>query len=309
MSAHSETIGCAGSAGNTGGVGSVGGRAAVATLAAIVVVTVSWWLLALWPGGHAEPDWWRRTREVCFGSTADGLPSPSGWLLLIGQPIGMVVLLAAVWGRELRAGLARLTSRAAGQLAVGVVEALLIIGLFGVFARVRGAGLETFSTGAGETAAALTRINDAAPAFALTDQAGATITLDAFKGRPVLVTFAYAHCSTVCPVIVSEVLAAQREIGGRAAVLIVTLDPWRDTPSRLPSMAEQWGVSRDTHVLSGRPADVERTLNAWRVPRARNEQTGDISHPSLVYVIGPTGRITYVVGGNAGAITAAVRAL
>ncbi len=62
-------------------------------------------------------------------------------------------------------------------------------------------------------------------------------------------------------------------------------------------------------MLSGQPELVERTLNAWLVPRARNERTGDISHPSIVYVVGADGRITYVVTGNVETIAAAVRAL
>jgi cytochrome oxidase Cu insertion factor (SCO1/SenC/PrrC family) len=65
----------------------------------------------------------------------------------------------------------------------------------------------------------------------------------------------------------------------------------------------------EAHFLSGPAAAVERTLNAWRVPRVRNEKTGDLSHPAVVYVIGPEGRIVYVVQGNADAIAAAVRAL
>jgi protein SCO1/2 len=286
------------------------GGAAIAALGLILVVTASWWMLALWPAGRAAPDWWHRTREVCFGSTPDGLPSPGGWLLLVGQPIGMLFLLLAGWGRELRAGLANLTSKVTGQLTVGVVGALILVGAASVVSRVRDAAFEPFLTGEGDIASQLTRVNDAAPALALTAQTGATVTLEAFRGRTVLVTFAYAHCETVCPRVVSDVLAAQRRIGGgRAAVLIVTLDPWRDTPSRLASMAEQWGLSGDAHVLSGAPAEVERTLNAWRVPRARNMKTGGISHPSMVYVVGPTGRIAYVVGGNAETIAAAVRAL
>jgi cytochrome oxidase Cu insertion factor (SCO1/SenC/PrrC family) len=92
-------------------------------------------------------------------------------------------------------------------------------------------------------------------------------------------------------------------------VLIVTLDPWRDTPSRLESIASSWRLDADAHVLSGPPDAVERTLNAWRVPRTRNQRTGDISHPSIVYIVNAEGRITYVVPGGAEAIVAAVRAL
>ena len=284
--------------------------AAVAALAAIAAITASWWALALWPVTASTPEWVLQTRAVCFGATADRLPDASGWLLLAGQPAGMVILLATVWGAELRRGLTMIMTRTAGQLAAGVVLAVLVAGLAGVVVRVRTAGLEPFDTGAGTSAAALTRVNDAAPGFALTDQAGREVTLASFRGRPVLVTFAYAHCETVCPLLVSEVLTARRLLGDRApGLLIITLDPWRDTPGRLPAMAKGWGLDADARVLSG-PADtVERTLNAWRIPRTRNQKTGAISHPTIVYVVSADGRIAYAVGGEAGTIAAAVSAL
>jgi cytochrome oxidase Cu insertion factor (SCO1/SenC/PrrC family) len=126
----------------------------------------------------------------------------------------------------------------------------------------------------------------------------------------VLVTFAYAHCETVCPLIVSEVLRARRRLGpSPPAILIITLDPWRDTPSRLPAMAGAWGLDGDARVLSGSPEVVERVLNGWRVPRTRNRKTGQIAHPSIVYVVSANGRITYAVNGHAEAILAAVNAL
>lgn len=223
----------------------------------------------------------------------------------------MLIVLVAVWPAELAAGLGRLTARMSGQIAAGLVAAALTAGLVGVAVRVTRAGEEPFATGAGRSlAAALTRVDDAAPAMELTDQAGRTVTLDAFRGRPVLVTFAYAHCETVCPIVVSDVLtAAARLPDVRPAVLVVTLDVWRDTPSRLGAIAAQWRLHGDARVLSGAPEIVERVLNAWRIPRVRNERTGEISHPSLVYVIGGDGRIAYVVPGGADTIAAAVRAL
>jgi hypothetical protein len=63
------------------------------------------------------------------------------------------------------------------------------------------------------------------------------------------------------------------------------------------------------HLLSGAVDDVERTLSRWRVPRVRNGATGDLTHPALVYVIGPTGRIAYALGPDPDAITAAVAGL
>ena len=285
------------------------GRTAVAALAAIVAITASWWALALWPAGGSAPEWLLRTREVCFGATADGLPDAGGWILLVGQPAGMVILLAAIWRAELREGLALLMARAAGQAATGAVLVALILGLASVVVRVRTGGLEPFETGA-RPGGALTRLDDAAPALGLIDQSGRELTLASFRGRPVLVTFAYAHCQTVCPSIVAQLTEARQRLGGGAPdALILTLDPWRDTPTRLPAIAKQWRLDAGTHVLSGAPEVVERTLNAWRVPRARNERTGDISHPAIVYIVDEDGRIRYAVNGDADTIAAAVRAL
>ena len=287
------------------------GWSAVAALAAILAITASWWSLALWPVGPSTPAWFVQTRAVCFGTMLNDLPNAGGWLLLVGQPLGMVGVLATVWTAELRAGFALAMRRISGQLIVGLVAASIVAGLAGVVVRVSGWEDRSFSAGPDrDIATALTRVNDEAPALSLVDQHDQQISIDRFRGRPVIVTFAYAHCETICPLVVSDVLAAQRQLADRsAAVVIVTLDPWRDTPSRLNAMAVDWKLGSDAHVLSGSPERVERILNAWRVPRVRNETTGALSHPAIVYVLGPDGRIAYVVEGNATAIAAAVREL
>jgi protein SCO1/2 len=283
----------------------------MAALAAIVAITASWWSLALWPVGPSTPAWLIQTRAVCFGTVLNDLPNAGGWLLLIGQPLGMIVVLATVWTAELRAGFALAMRRISGQVIVGVVAAAIVTGLAGVVVRVSGWNDRLFSAGSDrEIATALTRVDDQAPALTLDDQHGQPVSLDRFRGRPIIVTFAYGHCETICPLVVADVLAAQRQLADRSvAVIIITLDPWRDTPSRLAAIADNWNMGPEAHLLSGPPAIVERTLNAWRVPRVRNEQTGDLSHPPIVYIVGPDGHIAYVVQGNAPTIVAAVRGL
>ena len=285
-------------------------RAALSALAVILAITASWWALALWPAADA-PAWLVLTRETCFGTAATGLPDAGGWLALTGQPLGMLLVLFAGWGQDVKAGLRAAMNRVSGQMMVGAAAALTIAGVLGVVVRVRVADARPFATSSTEAVAGqLNRLNDVPKPLSLMDQSGRTVTLEQFRGRPVLVTFAYAHCETVCPTLVNEVLSARDALPlPKPVVLIVTLDPWRDTPSRLGAMAERWGASGDVHVLSGVPDSVERVLNAWRVPRARNERTGDVSHPSVVYVIGPDGRIAYVVSGSQPVIRAAVEAL
>ena len=283
------------------------GTVALLALYLILVTTIAWWALALWPVPGA-PAWLARTRALCFGSTPDGPPDASGWILLVGQPLGMIGVLLAVWGGELRVALSAASGRFAGRVLLISTPVLLLTGASLAAARVRGNDAEPFDPVSG--GAVLTRINDPAPNLTLVDQQGDTVSLDDFRGRPVLVTFAFAHCQTVCPVVVREALDAQRATADRrTAVLVVTLDPWRDTPARLPSIAAGWELGGDAHVLSGEVDAVERVLSNWRIPRVRNEATGDLSHPAMVYVVSPAGRLTYALPGGAAALTEALRSL
>jgi len=283
------------------------GTIALLALYLIVLTTIAWWALALWPAPGA-PEWLARTRALCFGSAPDGLPDVGGWILLVGQPLGMIGVLLAVWGGEVRAALSAVSGRFTGRVLLACTPVLLLTAASLAAARVRGNDAEPFDPVAG--GAVLTRINDPAPNLELLDQHGATVSLGDFQGRPVLVTFAFAHCQTVCPVVVREALEAQRATADqRTAVLIVTLDPWRDTPARLPSIAAGWELGPGAHVLSGDVDAVERVLSNWRIPRVRNEANGDLSHPAMVYVVSPAGRLTYALPGGVAALTEAVRAL
>ena len=56
-----------------------------------------WVLLALAPTQNTSPEWLLLTREVCFGSLPERLPSAQGWISL-AAPIPMLVALLAVLG-------------------------------------------------------------------------------------------------------------------------------------------------------------------------------------------------------------------
>lgn len=274
-------------------------------LAMIVVTTVAWWALALWPVPADGPEWLLRTRAVCFGSTDSGLPAVEGWLLLIFQPLGMTIALFLGWGQSTREALGMLVRSLPGRLAAVATVVVLLLGAGGTTVRVANAMgadqvlLETPTTTPGDHP----RVDLPAPTpLALVDQSGEAFPLDGYRGRPVLVTFAFAHCETVCPVLVREVLEAQRlasDAGAeRPAVVVLTVDPWRDPPSRLAYLARKWDLGADAHVLSGPVDAVLAELDAWDVPIQRDERTGDIIHPALVYVLDRAGRIAFVATGG-----------
>jgi protein SCO1/2 len=282
-------------------------------LAAIIAITAAWWALALWPLPADVPVWLERTRFVCFGSTRDTLPTAAGWTLLIGEPLGMLVALLVIWRQDLVAGLAGLAHSRGGRSLLAGTALLVVAGLAATGARVAEARSARFFD---PQAGGLTAVDDAErldrqpPDLALTDQHGTTFTLDRLRGRPAAVLFAYKHCATVCPLVVYAARDARSQLGdGGFALVIVTLDPWRDTPSRLPAMARDWQLGADDVVLSGTVDAVTAVLDAWQVPRSRDGATGEITHAAPVYLVDGRGRLQYQTAGYAESIAALARRL
>jgi protein SCO1/2 len=279
-----------------GAAGPLRQAAALGALGAILVVTAAWWALALWPLDPGATAWLSRARAVCFGTGSSGLPNAGGWLLLLGEPPVMFATLALIGGDALRGGLTRLARSRTGVrwLATGI--GLVLAG--SIAAGVRISRLVA-TAGAGEPPEAwLERHDRPAPPVALVDQRGSRVTLAQLRGQPVLVGFAYAHCETVCPLLVREVVEARRAARSNPTLLLVTLDPWRDPPGRLPAIARHWGLSYPRErVLSGTVAEVEASLEQWQIPRGRDSLTGEISHVPGVYLVNRAGNLVYRAAG------------
>ena len=274
-------------------------RLALLALAGVFLITIGWWALALWPVPGGNPEWLERARAVCFNAGPDGLPDASGWILLIGQPLGMFGFLIVVWPRSVLAGLREAATRPRGRLVLLLSVAVIVGGLVGTGMRVSSAMAarapveslpETMSAGEHPW------LNQEPAELGLVDQRGEVLTLTDLEGRPAFVTFAFGNCHDICPLVVRQARSARDEVWGPegAALVVVTLDPWRDTPTRLPAVADRWGLDgpRD-YVLSGSVEEVEAVLDAWNVARSRDARTGDVAHPSLSYLLTADGTIAF----------------
>lgn len=275
-------------------------------LVAWVTITVGWWSLALWPmSGDASP-LLLRARAVCFNTTDTGLPDASGWMLLIGQPIGMLAVLLTGWPAAFRGTLNSLVARPGGRSGTVLVGLALLAGLVASGRRVSNALAETRIELAADDLHPMEQARsdiESAP-LGLVSHEGKDVGLDQFRGRPVLLTFAFGHCETVCPAVVTsaEQVRAEMSAADRPALLVVTLDPWRDTPGRLASMAQAWGLAEGAWVLGGSVDDVNRTLDEWSVWRTRDESTGDILHSPLVYILDDQGNVAFTSRGGPDAL-------
>ena len=239
-------------AGADGGDPSAGAaRGAMVALAGLLVVTVAWWALALWPVEGVPPGWLERARAVCFNAGPSGLPDTSGWMLLVGQPIGMLAVLMVIAGDAVRAALRRAFASPAGLLGIAVAAGVLVGGVVLAVVRVVDAprDAEWLEAAAARVPASYPRLDRPLPEVAgLVDHRGDVFGWERVAGRPALLTFGFGHCATVCPMTVMAAREVQdrfRAEGREMALVVITLDPWRDTPARLPALARQF------HLVGG----------------------------------------------------------
>lgn len=119
----------------------------------------------------------------------------------------------------------------------------------------------------------------------LTDQAGRALKLktDVIGDRLVVVDFVYTTCTTVCPVLTALLASVQKELGNPAAddlrLVSITVDPARDTPSRLKEYANKHGAQPGWLWLTGPTGRVNEVLKGFGAYTPNFED-----HPPLVLV-------------------------
>ncbi len=257
-----------------------------------------WWGFAFYPTTPGDESWIAVAQYACFGSRPGGLPAAQGWMMLVLAPLMLLGTLLVIQGAALRRSLATLVrSPAIWAVAVAVaatfvVEAKWAAARFAREARVQAVSFEPTLTE--PMPADYPRTAIAVPAFRLVDQHGKPCEASALTGQPTVLSFVFANCQTVCPVLVSNVTRASRTLGpATVRIALVTLDPWRDTPAALPGLARRWALPEGSRLLSGEPSAVCRLLDTLQVARERDLKNGDVTHVPLVMIVDAHGRIVY----------------
>ena len=151
------------------------------------------------------------------------------------------------------------------------------------------------------------------------DQRGQALQLTAFRGHPVLLAMFYARCPQACPLLISDVkrvLGAVPEAERRQVkVVVVTLDPERDTAAFLSETMKARGLDAAQWTLVRTDPAATRTLAAILGVRYRAEADGAIDHTSQIALLDRWGRKVVVraqigapVDGFAAAVVDVVRA-
>ncbi|MEA2679533.1 MAG: hypothetical protein QOK03_1255 [Candidatus Binataceae bacterium] len=135
--------------------------------------------------------------------------------------------------------------------------------------------------------------NNCLPDVSLIDQHGQAISLASLKGKPVLIDFIYTSCASTCPVLTSKIAAVARELGpalgANVTIVSITLDPEHDGPAQLAAYAKSQAVESNSWLfLTGKPADIDQVLAAFKLRRMR-ESDGSIMHSVSAFLLGPDG--------------------
>ena len=137
-----------------------------------------------------------------------------------------------------------------------------------------------------------------APAIDLRNYLGQPITLAQYRGKAVLVTFLYANCPDVCPLIASNLRVALNMLGARASrvqVIAVSVDPRGDTRAAVARFVRSHELTGRMQYLIGSAPELARTWKAWSVGSERDAgQPQLVSHSALVYGVSASGKLTTV---------------
>jgi protein SCO1 len=132
---------------------------------------------------------------------------------------------------------------------------------------------------------------------------GTNFNLSSERGKAVFVTFLYAHCPDVCPLIASNLHNAYAQMSPtmrrQVAIVAVSVDPHGDTPGTVGAFVKQHELTGEAKYLIGSPHQDARVWEAWKVGSERD--TSDptkVNHSALIYGIGANGKLYTIYAAN-----------
>ncbi len=150
----------------------------------------------------------------------------------------------------------------------------------------------------------------------LTDHDGKPRTLADFRGKVVVVFFGYTHCPDVCPTTLADLASALKQLGNdasRVQVLLVTVDPKRDTPELLKQYVTAFnpgfiGLRGDTEALTRATKDFHVY---WNVREGSTAESYTVDHSGQAYALDRDGkvRLLFAPGTAPAAIASDLRVL
>jgi protein SCO1 len=130
------------------------------------------------------------------------------------------------------------------------------------------------------------------PALTLVDQAEQPFTLDRLRNRWTLLFFGFTNCPDVCPAtmgVLKQIETSLQDLSAeqRPQVVLVSVDPERDTPQQLASYVKFFSPSFTG--VTGTQDAIDAFTRAMGVPVAISKRDGNYSvdHSAAIFLIDP----------------------
>jgi protein SCO1 len=159
----------------------------------------------------------------------------------------------------------------------------------------------------------------------LTTDTGQSTSLAALHGQVVVLADFLTLCQETCPLTTGNLLMMDREataagLARRVRFVELTVDPGRDTPSRLRAYRRLVGAPANWSLLTGSPAVIERIwryFGVWYQQVAEGKPAGvdwltgrpltyDVSHQDALLYLDASGRERFAVVGSPNATGALI---
>jgi protein SCO1 len=152
--------------------------------------------------------------------------------------------------------------------------------------------------------------NRAIPEIPLISSSGAATSLAAYRGKYIVMAPFLSLCQDECPLVTGAFIALQRDVDAaglskKVVFMEVTVDPWRDTPTRLSAYSKEFGA--DWPMLTGTPTNLDALwkylgVSVQIVPEEQPAKTDwltgkplayDVNHTDGYFLIDPSGHVRF----------------
>lgn len=130
--------------------------------------------------------------------------------------------------------------------------------------------------------------------FTLTGSDGRPFSSSRLAGKPYALFFGFTHCPDVCPTTLARLARLRTALGkgdDSFAIVLVSVDPERDTPAAMARYAGLFGTP--VIALTGSTAAIDGVKKQYGVYSAKVPQPGadySVDHTATVFLIDRTGK-------------------
>lgn len=136
----------------------------------------------------------------------------------------------------------------------------------------------------------------ALPATQLVNQSGASFDRSQLEGRWSLLFFGFTHCPGICPMTLTTLAQVKKQLSGKLPgeelpqVVLVSVDPERDTPERLAGYVTQFDPA--FIGITGSDAAIDEFAGALGIAHKKVGAGADymIDHTAAITMVDPKGR-------------------